>query len=68
MQFQVTDIAFDFSDDAYDESITDEYKEELRDGVFGTIWEAIDEDDLVEEITAATGWCIKSIDYRHVLK
>ena len=36
MQFQVTDIAFDFSDDAYDEPITDEYKEELREGVFGT--------------------------------
>lgn len=27
----------------------------------------VDEDDLVEEITSATGWCIKSIDYRHVL-
>ena len=67
MQFQVTEIAFDFSDDAYDEPITDEYKEELRDGVFGGIWEAHDEDDLVEEITAATGWCIKSIDYRIIL-
>ena len=67
MNYQVTDIAFDFSDDAYDEPITDEYKEELREGVFGTVWEADDEDDLVEEITAATGWCIKSIDYLHVL-
>jgi hypothetical protein len=67
MNYQVTDIAFDFSDDAYDEPITDEYKEELREGVFGTVWEADDEDDLVEEITAATGWCIKSIDYRHIL-
>ena len=27
-----------------------------------------DEDDLVEEITTATGWCIRSIDYRTVLK
>jgi hypothetical protein len=33
----------------------------------GSIWEADDEEDLVEEITCATGWCIKSIDYRHVL-
>ena len=66
MMFQVTDIAFDF-DDSFDEPLTDEYKEELRDGVFGTIWEADDEDDLVEEITCATGWCIKSIDYRHIL-
>lgn len=66
MQFQVTEIAFDF-DDSFDEPLTDEYKEELRDGVFGTIWEADDEDDLVEEITAATGWCVKSIDYRIIL-
>jgi hypothetical protein len=36
--------------------------------VTNTIWEADDEDDLVEEITCATGWCIKSIDYIHVLK
>ena len=26
-----------------------------------------DEEDLVEEITCATGWCIKSLDYRIVL-
>ena len=26
-----------------------------------------DEYDLVDEITCATGWCIKSLDYRHVL-
>ena len=67
MQFQVTEIAFDF-DDSFDEPLTDEYKEELRDGVFGTIWEANDEDDLVEEITCATGWCIKFIDYRIILR
>ena len=67
-RFEVTDIAFDFSDDLYDEEITDEYKEKLRDGVFGTIWDADDEEDLIDEITSATGFCIKSIDYRHYLK
>ena len=67
-RFEVTDIAFDFSDDLYDEEITDEYKEELRDGVFGTIWDADDEEDLIDEITSATGFCIKSIDCRHYLK
>ena len=65
MRFQVTDITFDFND-AYDEPITNEYKKELRDSVCGTIWEA-DEEDLVDEITDTTGWCIKSIDYRHIL-
>lgn len=65
-RFQVTDIAFDF-DDSLDEPLTDEYKEELREGVFGTIWEAESGNDLVGEITCATGWCIKSIKYTYVL-
>ena len=40
---------------------------ELRDLALG-VWEADDEDDLIEEITAASGWCIKSIDYDIQLK
>ena len=31
-------------------------------------WTAYNEDDLIEEITASTGWCIKSIDYDIQLK
>ena len=65
MQFQILYIEFDFDDedemDAFDkDSITSE--------TIGQIWEADDEDDLIEEITCATGWCIKSIDYRIILK
>jgi hypothetical protein len=65
MQYQITYIEFDFDDedemDAYD-------KDCLTSEIIGQIWEAVDEDDLVEEITTATGWCIRSIDYRTVLK
>ena len=32
------------------------------------VWEADDEDDLIEEITCNAGWCIKSIDYEIQLK
>jgi len=64
MKFQITGIEFDFDDedemDAYD-------KDRLASQTIGQIWDADDEDDLVEEITCATGWCIKSIDYRHIL-
>ena len=67
MQFQITKIDFDFSDAMSDECITDEYKQEIIDDYIGAIWEADDEDDLIEEITCASGWCIKSIDYTHVL-
>ena len=68
MQFQVLDIEFDFSDDLDDESLKVETQNDIYDEVVGQIWDANDEEDLVEEITTAYGWCIKSLDYRHVLK
>ena len=64
MQFQVTQIEFDF---AGDNSFTERDRLDLIDETIGHIWEVDDEDDLIEEITCATGWCINSIDYRHVL-
>ena len=66
MQFQITYIEFDFEDDLC--SMTEQETEDFCDDYVGTFWEAIDGDDLVEEITSAVGYCIKSIDYRHVLK
>ena len=65
MQFQVTQIEFDF---AGDNLFTENDRLDLIDETIGHIWEVDDEDDLIEEITCATGWCINSIDYRHVLK
>lgn len=66
MKFQVTEIEFDF-DDSIDDSIPLGYQEDLICDTRTTIWDADDEDDLMEEITCATGWCIKFIDYVHVL-
>ena len=73
MLYQVTDIVFDFTDDigdgdTMDDFLTDTYKQEVVDEVLGIVWEADDDEDLVEEITCATGWCVKSIDYCHALK
>ena len=68
MQFQVTEIEFDFTTDDGEYELQPSKQEQIIDETIGQIWEADDEDDLVEEITAATGWCIKSIDYRIVLK
>ena len=64
MQFQVTQIEFDF-DDGFD---VENYDQDVIDEVKATIWDADDEDDLIDEISTASGWCIKSIDYRHILK
>ena len=65
MQFQITEIEFDFDDALH--PMTEVEMSEVYEEYIGTIWEADDGDDLVEEITAAAGWCIKSIDYRHIL-
>ena len=66
MKFNVTDVEFDFTD-SIDEPISFDDEIEARDLSLG-VWEADDEDDLIEEITAASGWCIKKIDYEIQLK
>ena len=68
MKFQITEIEFDFTNDSGEDlelSVQEEL--EITDETIGQIWDADDGDDLVEEITCATGWCIKSIDYRIIL-
>lgn len=65
-KFQVTQIEFDFSD-AFDDPLTDEYKQSVVDETVEGVWEVHDEEDLLDEISACTGWCIKSIDYRNTL-
>ena len=67
MHYRVTDIHFDWGD-SIEPTITEEEMDEIVDETFSTIWEAVDEEDLVEEITAATGFCVNSINYQHVLK
>jgi hypothetical protein len=64
MKFRVTDIEFDFEQDG--EYPTAGYQEDLICDTLTAIWETESEDDLVEEITCATGWCIKSLDYEEV--
>ena len=67
MQFQVTQIKFDFDSDILDtEEMTDGDCQKIIDETMSTTWEASDPDDLIEEITNAMGWCINSIDYRYV--
>ena len=65
MQFRVTKINFDFEDDNFELSPIEQ--QEVIKETLATTWEAADGDDLVEEITAATGWCVNSIDYCYVL-
>lgn len=69
MKFQITEIDFDLSPENPDWENNDinEYQKDMQERYIGTIWEADDDEDLIEEITCATGWCINSLNYRHVL-
>ena len=63
MKFNVKDIEFDLNDSLSEEySLSFEEEIELHDSALG-IWDTSDEDDLIEQITELSGWCIKSIDY-----
>ena len=68
MQFLITHVDFDVDDSIDDPSVNVLTSEELALNYVGEIWEADDEDDLVEEITNDSAYCINSIDYRIVLK
>ena len=68
MKYNVTEVEFDFDDDyANGSKLTFDEEIAVRDLALG-VWEADDEDDLIEEVTTACGWCIKSIDYDIQLK
>ena len=66
MKYMVTEIFFDVDDSNYEDITLEEYNEIVQNSL--GVWEAEDEDDLIEEITTASGWCIKSIDYEIQLK
>ena len=68
MKFLVTDIEFDFNTDMPDYySVSFDDQESIINDNLG-VWDAEDEDDLIEEVTSNAGWCIKSIDYEIQLK
>ena len=56
MQYRITEIELESAD------------QDVVDEVMATTWEAVNADDLVEEITAATGLTVNSVDYCYVLQ
>jgi hypothetical protein len=73
LTLQVIEVSFDFDE----EDFTTEERQEVVDSVVGNVFEVeVDDDDddfaiadvLVEEVTDLTGWCVVSLDFRHVLK
>ena len=68
MNYNVTDIEFDFDDDyANGFDLTFDEEIELRDLALG-VWEADNENDMIDEITASTGYLINNIYFDIQLK
>ena len=65
MKYLVNAIEFDFSDSI---GVLDTWEQEQIVKNNLGVWEADDDDDLIDEITTGTGCCIKSIDYVLQLK
>ena len=65
MKYLVNAIEFDFSDS---QGAHEEWEQEQIVMNNIGVWEADDDDDLIDEITTGTGWCIKSIDFMLQLK
>ena len=68
LYYNVTDIQFDFNDDLDPIYSIPEDDQALIIREHLGVWEADDEDDLIEEITCNSGWCISSIDYEIQVK
>ena len=69
MKYNVKEIEFDL-DDFYDREeypISVDEEIALRDSALG-VWEADNEDDMIDEITAATGYLINNIYFDIQLK
>lgn len=67
MQFQITGLVIDWQDDYnYIQPISSTERVRITEEIIGSIWDADDEDDLVEELIAAHGWSIESLDCIHV--
>jgi hypothetical protein len=74
MNFQVTEIEFDFTTCPYCGEVESSEHNTICDGfvelrqakhfMVGEIWEASDKNDLIDELFAAYGYPIKDIDYR----
>lgn len=67
MKFQVTEIEYDFEMED-DEFPSQDYQDAVIEETLQKVWEVDDEEELTDAISDCFGWCIKSLDYRHVLK
>ena len=66
MKFQITDIEFDLTEDCDEYIDTEMLQDQLQRAYTKTSWDVDDYDDLLDQISNKSGWCINSIQYEEI--
>ena len=73
MKFQITDIEFDLTENCHDfDQLFGEYidtemlQDQLQKAYTKTSWDVDDHEDLLDQISNKSGWCINSIQYEEI--
>ena len=66
MKFQITEIEFDLKEDCDEYIDTEMLQGQLQKAYTKTSWDADDNDDLLDQISNKSGWCIKTIQYEEI--
>lgn len=66
MPYQITDVDFDFSDDAYEGPVPASIQALVRGKAIGKVYHVEHPDYLADEVSEDTGWCVLSLAYSPV--
>ena len=67
MKLKVTGLTIDWQEEwDFIDPISSAERERITESILGTVWDAPDAGDLVNQITEAYGWSIESIHYKPV--
>ena len=66
MKFQITEIEFDLTDAEDCGEDAEMLQGLLQKGYTKTSWDADDYDDMLDQISNKSGWCIKTIGYEEI--
>lgn len=66
MKYQVTQIDFDLTEDCGEYIDTEMLQNQLQRAYTKTSWDADDHEDLLDQISNKSGWCINSIEYEEI--
>jgi hypothetical protein len=66
MQYKITEIEFDLTDDCGEYIDTEMLQHQLQKGYIGKVLDVTEEDELVDLISDKSGWCINAIQYEQV--